>query len=119
MRVGGGVGGQRWQETNKQNEKHQLPEAYTLRTDTRHAFRLTPEPAALSVAGPFALFVASLVSKIRVIVGTFTFVLYVLTHGSCVSLYFRFPFPASRFTLECPEIEKTLGWNHNHMFLQS
>jgi len=88
MRVGGGVGGQRWQETNKQNEKHQLPEAYTLRTDTRHAFRLTPEPAALSVAGPFALFVASLVSKIRVIVRARLrlFFMFHTTHGSCFSV---------------------------------
>lgn len=58
MRVGAG-GQQRWQETGKQNEKHQLQEAYTLRADARHASRLTPEPAALSVAGPFAFFVAS------------------------------------------------------------
>ncbi|EZA59782.1 Protein outspread [Ooceraea biroi] len=50
MRVGGGAGGQRWQEAGKQNEKHQLPEAYTLRADARRASRLTPEPAALSVA---------------------------------------------------------------------
>lgn len=53
MRVGSGS----WQES-KQNEKQQhQPEAYTLRADARNTSRLTPEPAALSVAGPF--FVAS------------------------------------------------------------
>jgi len=58
MRVGNGTGGQRWQES-KQNEKQQqqqLPEAYTVRVDARHTSRFTPEPAALSVAGPFAFF---------------------------------------------------------------
>lgn len=49
MRVSGA--GARWQE-NRQNEKQQqLPEAYTLRADARHASRLTPEPSALAVAG--------------------------------------------------------------------
>jgi len=59
MRVGGGTGAQRWQET-KQNEKQQLSQTYTLRTNARHTSRLTPEPPALSVAGPFASFVALL-----------------------------------------------------------
>lgn len=49
MRVGSGS----WQES-KQNEKQQQhPKAYTLRADARNTSRLTPEPAALSVAGPF------------------------------------------------------------------
>jgi len=52
MRVGGGTGSQRWQET-KQNEKQQLSQTYTLRTNARHTSRFTPEPSALSVAGPF------------------------------------------------------------------
>jgi len=60
MRVGGGTGAhQRWQET-KQNEKQQLSQTYTLRANARHTSRLTPEPTALSVAGPFASFVALL-----------------------------------------------------------
>ncbi|EFN72300.1 Protein outspread [Camponotus floridanus] len=46
MRVGSGS----WQES-KQNEKQQhQPETYTLRADARNTSRLTPEPAALSVA---------------------------------------------------------------------
>ncbi|XP_018046849.1 PREDICTED: protein outspread isoform X1 [Atta colombica] len=49
MRVGGGTGGQRWQET-KQNEKQQLSQTYTLRANARHTSRFTPEPSALSVA---------------------------------------------------------------------
>lgn len=57
MRVGSGTGAQRWQET-KQNEKQQLSQTYTLRANARHTSRLTPEPTALSVAGPFASFVA-------------------------------------------------------------
>lgn len=57
MRVGSGTGTQRWQET-KQNEKQHLSPAYTLRANARHTSRLTPEPPALSVAGPFASFAA-------------------------------------------------------------
>lgn len=50
MRVGGA--GTRWQDI-KQSEKQQQSEAYGLRADNPRTSRLTAEPPALSVAGPF------------------------------------------------------------------
>lgn len=37
-------------QADKQSEKQQQSETYTLRTDTRHPSYLSPEPPALSVA---------------------------------------------------------------------
>lgn len=60
MRVGGA--GTRWQD-GKQSEKQRQPEAFGLRADDPRTSRLTPEPPALSVAGPFS-FIAKIARNI-------------------------------------------------------
>ncbi|XP_046620410.1 protein outspread isoform X1 [Neodiprion virginianus] len=49
MRISSSSGDARWQES-KQGQKQQHQETFTLRSNTRHPSRLTPEPTALSVA---------------------------------------------------------------------